>query len=92
MALPPTVSRRVLAAPQREAMDLMLRALFILDCAGETGTAAHLSGAIDELIDAPSAAEMTAAELDELATRLDAYQAAVEDAQGEALHLTFHGL
>lgn len=91
MALPPTVSRRVLDAPQREAMDLMLRALFILDCAGETGPAAHLAGAIDDLIDAPCADEMTQAELDELMMRQDAYDAVVTIAGGGALSMTFHG-
>jgi hypothetical protein len=45
MTVPPIVARRVLPAPQREALDLMLRALFILDCAGELGPGAALSGA-----------------------------------------------
>lgn len=91
MTVPPTIARRAPPAMQREAMDLMLRALFILDCAGETGPAAHLAGAIDDLIGAPCADDMTAAEMDELAVRLDAYDAAVIAAQGEAQPLTYHG-
>lgn len=91
MTVPPIVARRVLPAPQREALDLMLRALFILDRAGELGPGAALSGAIDALIDAPNAADMTPQERAEFAGRLDAYQAAVTIAQGKALPLTFHG-
>lgn len=91
MIVPPIIVRRDLPAQQRQAMDLMLRALFILDCAGETGPAARLSHAIDHLIDAPSAADMTAAEWDELIAQLETYQAAVTSAQDEALTLTIHG-
>lgn len=80
MIVPPIIPRRDLPLLQREALDLMLRALVILDSTGEDGPAAHLSGAIDDLIDAPSAREMSAAELADLAARMDAYQDALKDA------------
>jgi hypothetical protein len=71
----------------------MLRALFILDCAGELGPGAALSGAIDALIDAPNAADMTPQERAEFAGRLDAYQAAVTIAQARPCpsHSTANG-
>jgi hypothetical protein len=84
MLVPPTVMRRQLDPESMKALSLMLEALVILDCAGESGPATLLSGAVDNLIDAPCAAEMTPAEDTDLDDRMAAYDTAIEKMRGGA--------